>query len=175
MDARRAGNRSQVAHNSQRLQLGTHLGRVRMLEIIQGSQGLLPCVTGRLMVTRGLQGVAEVGKDLSLVIAIAQRAENAQGLLAAGDGLRVVPELMMCVAEAIQGRGLAAAKAAPAEPGQGPLAFGDGPLVVTQPDVVPADIVLRAGLAHTVALGPEEVACLLGMGERLTITALQFQ
>ncbi len=97
------------------------------------------------MVTAGLQGVTQVGKDLGLVVPIAQRAEYAQGLLAVGDGLHVVPELMMCITEAVQGGALAAAKAAPAEPGQCPLAFGDGWLVVTEPDLIPADIVLRAG------------------------------
>src|SRR5262249_26794172 len=87
-------------------QPGAQLLGVRMAQIFEESQGLLPGTAGGGTVAGRLMRVAEVNQRLGPVVAIAQVPVDVDGLLIPGDGFGVIAQPGLRVSEGVQRGGL---------------------------------------------------------------------
>jgi hypothetical protein len=99
--------------------------------VVKDIQGLLPGVASRVEVTGGVVGVAEVGENSSLAVAVAEFLPQGHGLLVVGDGLLVMAEEMVGVADAVQGECFPPPVAEVLLQGEGLLAVGKGLLGIS--------------------------------------------
>src|SRR5260370_19429602 len=67
-------------------------------ELFENCQCALPSVTGRLGIVKGLMGVAEGDKGVSLVVTVAELTIQVGGFLVAGCDLAFVAEMTVSVA-----------------------------------------------------------------------------
>jgi hypothetical protein len=74
---------------------------VRMPDLDEDRQRLLPGIAGRRVIARGLMGVTEIGQRVRHVVPVAEPAEQVAGPLVAGDGPAVVAEVLVGVAQAV--------------------------------------------------------------------------
>jgi hypothetical protein len=112
---------------------GADLVGVQVVQVLEDDQGRSPGVAGSWQISSGVEGVAKVGEDDGLPVAVATELPvRGQGPPEAGDRVGVVPELMVRVAEAVPRQRLAVAVADGAVEVKGPLAVLDGALVVSQ-------------------------------------------
>ena len=110
-----------------------------MLDVVEDGQGLPPCVAGRLAVTCGVVGVAEVAEHLGFAEAVAEFAGEVECVPVAGDGLVVLAKAVVGVAEGVPGGGLTVVVVKFVEHCEGVLAVADGLAVVSLVAAVPAD------------------------------------
>src|SRR5882724_10017915 len=71
-------------------ELGANLAGVRVMQVVEDGQRLLPGIPGLTRVACGVVGVPEASEDLSLVGAVGWFAEQAKRPLVAGDRIAVL-------------------------------------------------------------------------------------
>jgi EmrB/QacA subfamily drug resistance transporter len=122
-------------------ELATDLVRVRMAQVVEDGEGLLPGLPGLRQVAGGVTGVAEVGENLRFKLAVAEFPGDAKGTLVTGGGLGKVAQMVLGVAQAVPASSLKAAVPVCSAHGERLLAERPGLLVVAEQAVAPADVV----------------------------------
>jgi hypothetical protein len=144
-----------------------------VVQVLEDDQGRSPGVAGSWGVSSGVEGVAKVGEDDGLPVAVpAELPVRGQGPPEAGDRLGVVAELTVRVAEAVPRQRLAVAVADGAVEVQGPLAVLDGALVISEVGEREACRVEGVGLPCPMADRDVELQRLPGVGEPFVVPAL---
>jgi hypothetical protein len=71
------------------------LGRVGVVQVFEDIEGLLPGLAGFLRFPGGVAGVAKVGEDLRLGVAVAKAPDDVKGAAVAAGGRGRVAELVL--------------------------------------------------------------------------------
>ena len=151
---------------------GTDLVGVGVVQVVEDDQGLLPGSQCCLLVAGRVTGIAEVCEDLGFVEAVPELPEETESALVAACGVVMVPELVLGVAEAVPCVCLLAAMEAEfLVQGKGLLAERAGPLRLAEQRVDIAEGIESRGLPGSVPGGLEQVKGLLGMPERVAVSA----
>jgi hypothetical protein len=135
---------------TQALEFAVEVVGVGVAEVIKDGQGVLPGVTGGVVVTSGELGIAQAGEGGGLVEPGTAMAVQLQGVLVAEDGLGVLAEVVMDVAETVPGDGLPDVVTQLLELGEGLPAVGESHAVFAEQRVAPAHVVERNGLPPSV-------------------------
>src|SRR5262245_4472054 len=81
---------------------------LRVVQLIEDGERLLPSVVGLTKVAVGVEDVAEEGERPGLAMAIAELLEQFHGAPPVGDRLPLLSQMLVRVAEVVPGIGLAA-------------------------------------------------------------------
>jgi hypothetical protein len=146
---------------------GADLTGVGVVQVVEDGYGILPGPTGCLGLPGRVLGIAEVGKDSCLGVAVAEFPEQAERTLVTRRGRSMIAGLVLGFAEAVPGLRLIGAMAEFLQ------AEHPGLLVAAEVGVAPADGGQSPGLLHLVTDGLEQVQGPLAVAERLGVAVLE--
>lgn len=150
-----------------------YLAGVGVVEGVENRRSLMPRLAGGLGLPGRELGVAEVGQDGGLGVAVAELPEQAERAPITRHGCGVIAALVLGIAQVVPALGLIAAIAEFPQQVKGTPAERPGLLGPTEVGVAPADAGQSPGLSDLIAQGLEQAQGLLAVAEHVGVAFLE--
>jgi len=162
----------QACRTSQIVEFTANQGGVGVAELGEDGESAVPGLNGGGGMPSREVSVAEVSQSISLAIADPEFAKQLPRLLVMRDSLLIPAEVLVGTGNAAERLGLAKLITYFLLQVVGSLAVHEPHFVAAQLNMEPADGVQGPGLPGPVPRSPEQLECLLRMGESLLVAAL---